>query len=238
MTATAALKPRSVREHNVFQTPSQLAEQTVRAIADVGSVPPSVFEPTCGRAACKHAALIQSRSANAKFVIMTQRDITVDTRKIKGYAPATWCYLDSNRHEFESRRSLVYDGRPAFSMFGIGEYTFTDWKVAVSSFHKRIEFVAIPPHGGKPAMVDDTVYYLPCRDRLQTEFLETILNSRIAVDFLSSMILWDEERPITARLLNRLDISRLIRTLGLEAEATNCGLGQEFFGRQCELMRS
>lgn len=57
MTATAVPKPRSVREYSVFQTPSQLAEQTVRAIADVGSVPPSVFEPTYGRGAFIHAAL-------------------------------------------------------------------------------------------------------------------------------------------------------------------------------------
>ena len=174
--------------------------------------------------------------AESKFVIVTQKDITDDTLKIKEDAPATWQYLDANRHEFESRGSIVYDGRPPFSMFGIGDYTFSKWKVAVSSFHKRIEFVAIPPYDGKPAMVDDTVYFLPCRDRLQAEFLVSVLNSRMAVDFLTSMVFWDEKRPITARLLNRLDVLGLIQALGLETEAINHGVGQELFNRQYELI--
>ena len=176
-----------------------------------------------------------SRSADPKYVIVTQRNIAEDPSEMREYAPATWRYLDSNRFEFDSRGSTVYDGRPAFSMFGIGNYTFTDWKVAVSSFHKRIEFVAIPPCDGKPSMVDDTVYYLPCMNRGQAEFLVSILNSPMAINFLSSMAFSDEKRPVTARLLNRLDISELIRALGLVAEARDCGFEQEFFGQQFEL---
>lgn len=176
-----------------------------------------------------------SRSADPKYVIVTQRNIAEDPSEMREYAPATWRYLDSNRFEFDSRGSAVYDGRPAFSMFGIGDYTFTDWKVAVSSFHKRIEFVAIPPCDGKPSMVDDTVYYLPCMNRGQAEFLVSILNSPMAINFLSSMAFSDEKRPVTARLLNRLNVSELIRALGLVAEARDCGFEREFFGQQFEL---
>ena len=178
-----------------------------------------------------------NRRSDPKFVIVTQKDIADDTLKIKEDAPSTWQYLDSNRHQFASRGSIVYAGRPPFSMFGVGEYAFTKWKVAVSSFHKRIEFVAIPPHDGKPAMVDDTVYYLPCEDQRQAEFLVSVLNSHLAVEFLSSMVFWDEKRPITARLLNKLDIMGLIRAQGLETEAISLGVCREFVDAQYKLIQ-
>ena len=170
-----------------------------------------------------------------RFVIVTQQRVSDDTAPIATTAPKTWGYLNANLGAFNARRSVVYQGRPPFSMFGVGHYAFATWKVAISGLHKRIRFVAIPPHNGKPSMVDDTVYFLPCQEQAQAEFLSSVLNSDLAVDFLSAMVFWDEKRPITARLLKKLDILQLIQTLGLEPEASRSGVNRILRGAQPQL---
>ena len=63
----------------------------------------------------------------------------------------------------DGRGSSIYRSCPPFSIFGIGEYSFAPWKVAISGFYKRLSFVAVAPLDGKPAMLDDTCYFLPCQ---------------------------------------------------------------------------
>ncbi len=43
-----------------------------------------------------------------------------------------------------------------------------------------------------------------------------LLTFEPAMDFLDSMIFWDEKRPITARVLRKLNIRDLARELGCE----------------------
>lgn len=54
---------------------------------------------------------------------------------------------------------MIYRGKPRFSVFGVGDYTFAPWKVAVSGFYQVPRFVKVGPMGGKPVVFDDTVSY-------------------------------------------------------------------------------
>ncbi len=171
----------------------------------------------------------------SKYVIVTQQNIGDDTTRIATKSPRTWNYLESHKSKFERRRSRIYRNRPPFSMFGIGPYAFTPWKVAISGLYKRLDFVVIPPDDGKPAMVDDTAYYLPCGSEAETRFLAEILNSREARDFLNSMIFWSDKRPITAELLRRLDISILAQELGRGEELRLFRDGPKVLGDQALL---
>lgn len=147
-------------------------------------------------------------------VVVTQRKIGDDTTQIEHTAPKTWTYLTSHRHLLEKRGSVIYRGKPPFSIFGIGDYAFEPWKVAISGFYKRLAFQLVPPHGGKPVMVDDTVYFLGCSSEAEARFLHEILNSDLAKGALSAMVFWNDKRPITVDLLKRLNLAALAEALG------------------------
>lgn len=153
-----------------------------------------------------------------KYLLLTQKHIGEDTSQIREFAPKTWRYIESYENEFLKRRSSIYKKRPRFSIFGVGDYTFAPWKVAISGFYKKLEFKCIGPIGNRPAILDDTIYFLPCLSNGEAQFLTEMLNSVVARQFLSSMIFWDNKRPVTIELLKQLDLHALSIELGREKE--------------------
>lgn len=63
-------------------------------------------------------------------------------------------------------------------------------------------------------MLDDTCYFIACKTESEAVLLEQLLNSKIAQEFFSAFIFWDAKRPITASILNRLDLFKLADELG------------------------
>ena len=108
-------------------------------------------------------------------------------------------------------------------MFGVGDYAFAPWKVAISGFYKRLEFCVLGRFHRKPIVLDDTAYFLPCRTRAEAVLLVALLHSRPAQEFLHSLIFWDAKRPITASILGRLDLLALAtqRSLDLTTHAAS-----------------
>ncbi|MCK8636384.1 SAM-dependent methyltransferase [Parasaccharibacter sp. TMW2.1885] len=155
------------------------------------------------------------RNVNRTMMVVTQRNVGEETSSISKYAPKTWKYLDENREFFNKRKSSIYKNKPSFSIFGVGNYSFSPWKIAISGFYKKLSFVKISPSiSGKPFVFDDTVYFLPCWSEKEADFLYEILTSPQAMGFYNSMIHWDEKRPITISLLKRLNIEKLAEKLG------------------------
>lgn len=157
-------------------------------------------------------------SKHRKYMLVTQKLIGEKTAHIEIDAPKTWQYLKRNNDSFSKRRSSIYRNRPPFSIFGVGDYTFTPWKVAVSGFYKSLKFKCIGPAEGRPAIFDDTVYFLPCYSEQEAQFLTDLLNSNPTQKFLNSMIFWNDKRPITIDLLKRLNLHALSIELGRETE--------------------
>lgn len=167
----------------------------------------------------KSSDLANGRTKSPRLkVLVTQRAIGDDTSIIAKSAPKTWQYLIANRAALDRRGSTIYRNKPPFSIFGVGEYSFSEWKVAISGFYKRLHFEVIPPSQGKPTMLDDTCYFLSCDTKQEAEFLCDILNSDTCKEALSSMIFWSDKRPITIDLLKRLSIASLARRLGRSDE--------------------
>lgn len=151
---------------------------------------------------------------NRKTVLVTQKKIGDDTSQIKASAPSTWDYLIKHRHHLESRKSSIYKNKPEFSIFGIGDYTFKNWKIAISSLYKKLNFNLIEPIEGKTVIFDDTVNFVSFDTKEEAQFAYELLTSSPALDFFESMIFWDEKRPITAQILKRLSIEKVARELG------------------------
>lgn len=149
-----------------------------------------------------------------RYMLVTQRSIGEETMTLRDRAPLTWRYLESYARTFDARASSIYRNRPRFSMFGVGDYSFASWKVAISGFYKRIEFRAIGPTMGKPVVFDDTCYFLPCRSVEEAQSLAALLNSDQASEFFKAFVFWDAKRPITASLLATLDLDALAIEVG------------------------
>ena len=145
--------------------------------------------------------------------IVTQKTVGEDTSKIKLIAPNTWNYLQAHSDKFFLRKSSIYKNKPIFSIFGIGDYSFSPWKVAISALYKKLTFFAISPISDKPVMFDDTVYFLSCRSKSEADFICDLLNSKEAHSYLESMIFWNEKRPITIDILKRLSLANLAKLL-------------------------
>jgi hypothetical protein len=144
-----------------------------------------------------------------RWMLVTQRSIRDDTALIKDVAPKTWAYLSAHSEFLDKRGSSIYKNRPKFSVFGVGEYSFTPWKVAISGFYKKLSFKVVGACGGKPFVLDDTSYFIPCETQAEAERVSTLLNSRIAKEFFQTYIFWDAKRPVTIDILRRLDLGAL-----------------------------
>ncbi|MDQ7783113.1 MAG: N-6 DNA methylase [Desulfomonilaceae bacterium] len=153
-----------------------------------------------------------------RWLLVTQRSVGADTGEIRERAPKTWEYLCRHGDLLDRRASSIYRKRPRFSMFGVGDYSFSRWKVAVSGLYKNLAFKAIGPFRGRPVVLDDTCYFLPSRSRHEAQLTARLLNSEIAAEFFSAYVFRDAKRPITAEVLRRLDIRKLGKELGIEDE--------------------
>jgi len=167
----------------------------------------------------KSSNLANGKLTPSKFVLLTQRHPSDDTSIIEDNAPKTWHYLITHADILDGRRSIIYQKRPRFSVFGIGNYTFAHWKVAVSGFYKNLRFQVIGPFCGKPCVVDDTCYFIPCESKVEAIFMSNLLNSDPCLSFLQSLIFFDAKRPITIDILNTIDFKRLADHLGIGQEA-------------------
>lgn len=140
-------------------------------------------------------------------IIVPQSFIGEDVRRISQIAPQTWSYLMQHGEAFDGRKSVIYKKGQRFSIFGVGEYSFQPWKIAIAALYKSLEFRLIGPIGGKPVMFDDTVYFLGFPTKDEAEMVLARLQSQDAQTFLRSMIFWDDMRPVKTEILNRLDLS-------------------------------
>lgn len=144
-----------------------------------------------------------------KYMLVTQMNVGDSVDRIRDTAPKTWSYLLANRHLLDARKSTIYKKNPPFSIFGVGDYSFSPWKVAISGFYKHTHFKVIPPHEDGPIVVDDTIYFLPCLHEKEALHLASLLNSPEAQRYLNSLIFMDAKRPVTTDLLSKLNIEAL-----------------------------
>lgn len=148
-------------------------------------------------------------------MIVTQRRIGEETAGIAERAPKTWSYLQRHCALFSKRGSSIYRGKPEFSIFGVGDYSFSPWKIAVSGMYKSLKFVRVGPFQAQPVVFDDTTNFIPCPSEAAATLLLSLLESDEARTFYNAFIFWDAKRPITVDLLNRLNIRALAESRGV-----------------------
>ncbi|MCM1091287.1 MAG: hypothetical protein NC413_10635 [Muribaculum sp.] len=152
------------------------------------------------------------------YVIVTQKKAREETNYIEKLAPKTWKYLCDRKDAFDSRKSSIYKGAPAFSMFGVGDYSYADYKVGISGFYKKPLFALLynEERVDQPIMVDDTSYFLSFDNYSDAYTCMLMLNCAKVQDFLLSISFQDAKRPYTKKVLQRLDFNKCIQNIAYE----------------------
>lgn len=148
-----------------------------------------------------------------KFTIVTQKKVGQETTYIKSSYPKIYQYLSEHRKSFDSRKSSIYKNKPTFSIFGIGDYSFKPYKVAISGLYKTFHFTLVLPQDNKPVMLDDTCYLLGFDKIEYAIFALILLNSNIAMQFLQSVTFADAKRTFTKDVLMRIDLLEVAKIL-------------------------
>ncbi len=133
-------------------------------------------------------------------------------------APHALRYLQQHLPSFAARKSSIYNKRDQFAIFGVGEYSFASWKVALSALHRQPRFVVVGPEGGRPILFDDTCYFIAMPSPQEAAIVAQILNSQLCQEFLATLTFPGAKRTVTVELLQRLNLSALAHAVGLEKE--------------------
>lgn len=154
----------------------------------------------------------------SKYVIVTQKKAREETQYIKELAPNTWEYLNERRLLFDRRKSSIYKGAPAFSMFGVGDYSYAAYKVGVSGFYKKPLFTLLfnEEEIERPVMLDDTSYFLSFDNYNDAYVCMLLLNSKKVQEFLLSISFRDAKRPYTKKVLQRLNIKKCTQKIDIK----------------------
>lgn len=134
-----------------------------------------------------HIRKITKNFYPTKSVIVTQKKVSEKTDDLKYTSPHVWEYLNKNAKKLDERKSSIYKGKPRFSIFGVGSYSFQKYKLAISGMYKESKFALIPPFKDKTVMVDDTVYFISTDLEYEAYILFGILNNALIQDFLNSI---------------------------------------------------
>ena len=149
---------------------------------------------------------------SAKYLILPQKYINESIEYIGKQFPLTWNYLIRYEKNFSKRKSIIYSKGPRFAMFGIGEYSFAPYKVAVSGFYKTPVF-SLLHNKEKPMMLDDTCYFLSFKSFSTAYVVMLLLNNNITQSFLKAIAFLDSKRPYTKSILQRIDFSKLVAVI-------------------------
>ena len=152
-----------------------------------------------------HIRKLQVNDTNY-FIIITQKHPNDDTSSLSRY-PKVWSYLASHADLLDNRKSRVFKKR--FSIFGVGDYAFKPYKVAIAGFYKEPLFTLVSHINGKPVIFDDTIYYVSFDSYKEAEEVWKLLNSSEVKNFLKAISFIDSKRPYTKEILKRIDLSQL-----------------------------
>jgi hypothetical protein len=148
-----------------------------------------------------------------RMLVVPQTKIGQSTDGLRTQAPQLWAYLNEHADAFARRRSSIYRTAPRFGLFGVGEYTFMPYKVAIAGLLKQPRFSLIEPIDGKPVVLDDTCYFIGFEQRSDALFTVALLNHPMVARLLQAITFSDAKRPYTKAVLMRIDLAALARVV-------------------------
>ncbi len=154
---------------------------------------------------CKSTELARRGGKPAHRLLLPHTSLAEPTETYLANAPRALAYLRNHADAFAARKSSIYKRGGAFAVFGVGAYTFSPWKVAVSALHRPIKFSVVGPTNGRPVLFDDTCYYLSFSHETEARAVAAVLNSPTCLRFIETLVFPGAKRSVTVELLQRLN---------------------------------
>lgn len=196
----------------VFMLTTNEHNQLVNGFHEYVSIEPDLLYPFI-----KSSQIKKSIITDTKYkILITQHTLQEDPVNVVSKYPQTWTYLIKYSNILDQRKSIIYKKRPRFCIFGIGDYCFYPYKIAISGMYKKPLCALIMPINTKPVMLDDTCYYLSFNDFKIAFFTWLLLNMDDFKNFLLSISFLTSKRPYTKEVLMRVDIPTLARSKSYE----------------------
>jgi SAM-dependent methyltransferase len=125
-------------------------------------------------------------------VIIPQKKAGADNKdELKG--TKLYEYLKEMRGDLNSRSSswVNSDDKPFYSIFGIGEYTFTPYRVVWTAMGYSPEFCVVSDIGDdllgqKPILPDNPIGYVPAQSEKEAHYICGVLNSTPVFDYFDA----------------------------------------------------
>lgn len=151
-------------------------------------------------------------STYCKALIVTQKKVGDDTSVLQK-DKRLWEYLEKHQEDFAARKSIIYKKSPKYAIFGVGDYSFNEYKIALSGFYKTPRFTLLYDDG-RPVMSDDTCYFIGTNNETLGFILYCALDSDVSYRFIASLSFSDSKRPFTKEVLQKIDLLKLIEEVG------------------------
>lgn len=162
--------------------------------------------------------VFRGRLTPNKYMVVPIRSLNEDAAELQHKAPRLWNYLVTHGDKLDGRKSSIYKARSRFCIFGVGPYSFAPYKVAISGLHKQPTFrIVAPTAEGREVVFDDTCYFLSFDELADACLVGALLRSEAAQRTIQALAFWDSKRPITKKLLQRIDLAKLIEVCEREA---------------------
>ena len=151
-----------------------------------------------------------------RYLLLPQERMEQETDHLKDLYPLAYAYLENNHSAFIARKSAVYKNRNPYAVFGIGDYSFMPYKVAISGLYKKPCFSLLVPVDGKPVLLDDTSYFIGFEEFEEALFTFGVLSMPLTAGFLESIVFHDMKRVYTKEILMRLDIEKMVTAISFD----------------------
>ena len=105
-----------------------------------------------------------------------------DAERLRRDCPRTYDYLDERRDRLDARGSSWFDAGPFYSLFGVGPYTWADYKVVWCRLGFKPHFAVVstvtdPDLGERPVVPGDHCMFVATDDGDEAHYLCALLNS-------------------------------------------------------------
>jgi hypothetical protein len=130
--------------------------------------------------------------------------------ELKNACPGTYEYLESNRQALEDRSSAWLDEGTFYNVFGLGEYTWADYKVVWCRLGFKPHFAVVSTVddedvGEKTVVPGDHFMFVPTDDKYEAHFLCGLLNSAIYQKSIKG-IASEGKSSLSKTVISRLDL--------------------------------
>lgn len=138
----------------------------------------------------------------------------VEKKELVTACPNTFDYFFTDRHGFCSvlKERATYkkfilrqdEHAPEYSLYNIGAYTFSPYKVIWKALAKGVEAVTISNENNRMLIPDHNLLMVPLEDEMEAYYLTGVLNSDIVSEFVNAYVAWF----ISGHILERINIPK------------------------------